>query len=117
MVKVKILKNINNWKIGDVVEVSKDMAKHLCHVNNLSDGISEDKRVRAILLEEAEEQEAADKEISNLTAGEAAKLGIKNIVDSAPMKEEMEANQKIVDEGKKKIKEEEKAAKKKAQQG
>jgi len=78
MKKVKILKYVGPYKPNDVVEVDDEVAKQLCIVNEI-DG---EKRVRAMLLEDAEKIEAAIQNATDLTAAEAAAIGKKNIVET-----------------------------------
>lgn len=82
-VSVKILKHVGAWVPGQVVEVDEAMAKHLCHVNELTDGITSVKHVRAMLLEDALAAEEAAKDIGGLTSAEAKAMGIKNVTDSS----------------------------------
>jgi len=80
LVKVKIMKHVNHWVPGQVIEVSKEMAHQLCIVGKLHNGVKEVDHVRAMLLEDAEKLEAVEEKIENMTAMEADKKGIKNIV-------------------------------------
>ena len=114
-VKVKILKHVGAWTPGEVVEVTEEFAKHLCHVNVTTDGLTETRHVRALMLDEAEALELANMDISNLTAAEAKELGVKNIVDSSPKSEEAQladAAAKMQAEAEAEIAAEEAAAKK-----
>lgn len=86
-VMVKILKHVGAYSPGDEVEVDKKTADHLCHVNEIDDGCGNIVvHKRAILLEEYKDLEAESAKVENLTAGEAAALGIKNVVDSSGSK-------------------------------
>ena len=79
-VKVKILKHVGAYVPDQIVEVTEEFAAHLCHVNVLTDGITESSFVRAMLLEDAQALDLESKTIENMTAAEAAQAGLKNVV-------------------------------------
>lgn len=81
LVKVKILKHVMAHKPDDIVEVSEEMARHLCYVNVIDDGISKKEIRRAIRLEDSEKINEAILNDPNMTAAEAKALGVKNVVN------------------------------------
>ena len=85
MVKVKILKHVAHFEPDQEVEVSEEMAKHLCHVNEIEDGLGGKVSYRrAMLLSEHKIEVAESKKIENLTVAEAEALGVVNTVESDP---------------------------------
>ena len=90
LVKVKILKHVGAFVPDQIVEVSEEFAKHLCHVNELTDGITTTRHVRAVMLSEVAGLEAAANSIENLTASEAKELGLKNVVGPAQVEKKSE---------------------------
>lgn len=112
MVKVKILAYVGAYVPNQVVEVDEEFAAHLCHVNELDDGVTKVRHVRAMRLEDAEAMEAAAGDISTMTAAEAAAAGKKNVVDSSGKSEEEKAAADLKAQAEAELAAEEKAAKK-----
>lgn len=78
MVKVKILKHMDNYVPGQVVEVEKSLAEQMCIVNETYFGEEKKIHQRAVLLEEFEQSEKkALEDTQNMTVAEAQELGIK----------------------------------------
>lgn len=71
------------WGPGEIIDVDEKTAEQLLICNEIFDGHRMIKTQRAMRLEDAIEVESQVKDINQLTAGEAAQLGIKNVVDSS----------------------------------
>jgi hypothetical protein len=84
-VKVKILKNVMQWSIGDVVELDADKATDLCKVSRLSrgNGLFEDFQ-KAMLLSDWEAIKNKPVLHGGMTQGEMNALGMKNVVQTPP---------------------------------
>jgi hypothetical protein len=81
--KLKILGYVGQWTPGQIIDVDEKTADQLLIKNEYHNGYKTVVSQRAMKIEEALELEAQMADINDLTAGEAAQLGIKNIVDSS----------------------------------
>ena len=93
-VRVKVMAFVMQFKPGDIVDCEPDVAKNLCKVSERDDGSQLLKVVRAMRIEDAEKLEhekANPKDIANMSAGELAATGRKNIVQT-PKDEAFEKN-------------------------
>lgn len=98
MIRVKMMKNVMQFKTDDIVDCDKDTATVLCRVTELNDGTKIIKICKAISLEMADELEAIRAaNPQHLTMGERNLLGIKNIVQTPP-DPEFEKSLKIIRE-------------------
>lgn len=81
MKKIKILKHVGAYIPGQIIEVEDEVAEQLLVVNHFHNGHGIVESRRAMLAEDFDN--IKELEIEELTAGEAAALGKKNIVDSS----------------------------------
>lgn len=111
-VTVKILKHVGAYVPGQIIEVDESFAKHLCHVNELNDGLGNiTKNVRAMLIGDAEKMEAEAKNIENMTQAEAQAAGLSN-VQAPPAKSEEEQAAELAKQAEAELAAEEKKEKK-----
>lgn len=82
LVKVKILKHVGQWSPGDVVEVPEPLAKQLCTVSTVNNGHKIVPHQKAMLHSDAEALASAPVKMEDLTQGDMAQMGIKNVVQS-----------------------------------
>jgi len=80
LVKVKILKYVGEFVPGQIAEVEKELAVHLCAEKSVWDGEKQVPFKNAILLEDAEKLESAPIDIETMTAADMTAIGAKNIV-------------------------------------
>lgn len=78
--KVKILKYVGQYIPGQIILADEALAKNLCTPRKIWNGQAEELHQVAMLLSDAEKLESAQVDVSKMTAGELAKLGLKNIV-------------------------------------
>jgi len=83
MVKVKFLKSVGAYQVGDVVELADEMAEQVLKPMEYMDGeqlVSIPKAIRLSDAEKLEKAEVTAEELKKMTAADMAKLGKKNIV-------------------------------------
>lgn len=78
--KVKILKSVGHYMAGEIVEVPDNQVEGLCRIVELHNGAVVQKVQRAMTLKDYEKLQEAVRSSENLTAAEAAELGIKNVI-------------------------------------
>lgn len=82
LIKVKILKYVSQYKPGDEIEVSQEVAEQLCGVRKVWDGEKEVEHCVAMLSSDIQKLKETPVELSKLSAYELSQLGVKNIVQT-----------------------------------
>lgn len=93
MVKVKILKPVMGWNVGDVVEVTEEQAKHMTTSRQVQSGSSLVDFQTAELADSGATVGKASYSIGQMTVKDMADIGMKNVV--APPKAMQGADGKV----------------------
>lgn len=79
-VKIKILRAIGSYQPGQEVEVSQELADQLTREVSHHNGTEIIKYRNAVTMKQHEDMQKAAKEVKSLSQGQAAELGVKNVV-------------------------------------